>query len=556
MSEQKPIYSQGIQVSVNNISSNLFFAPGQPVQPISQTETLGRLWDYPIAENLRWIPRGDNANENVTSFPLLRALAQQDLVSMCIQTRQDQFARLFDSWEIVDKQTGEPAKDIDYIKDFLAYPDQERNFETWGRELCYEMLTIDAPCVFIARDEDGVLKSLEILDGATIKPIIDAYGKMPEYPNPRFYQTIKGVPANLLNSEELLYAPRNSRVFSIYGYSPVEQVRSYIFLAMKRTDQLVDYFIEGNMPASLLTYDGTAEEVNRLQKYLDSTLSGDLANRSKFKFIPTSKDKAEPKVVMTKQELLTTELDETLFRFICTAFSVNPSSLIKTNNRATSETLKETAEEEGLYPLIYWWNGFMTEKVLRVAFNRPDLAFKFNTEKETIDEVLAKSEDTYVKNGVFTPNEIRIKHNLEPVKGGDINMIYTTKGPVPLQDVASGDYHLAGDVAAKGSIDQTPIKDDVEEGIGTSTGLVATGFEDKKSKQDLEKSSKVQSLLFSTDKFSVKQAKAWAKKHGYKFADTDIKPDFIHLRQFNPTGSKTRSIKIAPGILARIEFKD
>ncbi len=550
MSEQKPIYSQGVQVSVDNISSNLFFSPGSPVQPISQKDTLGRLFDYQIAENQKWIPR---TADSLTSFPLLRALSQQSLVAMCIQTRQDQFSRLFDSWDIIDKETGKPAEDVKYIKDFLQYPDGERNFETWGRQLCYEMLTIDAASVFINRDEEGVLKRLEVLDGATIKPIIDAHGRMPEYPNPRFYQVIKGIPANLLNSEELLYAPRNPRVFSIYGYSPVEQIRSYIFLAMQRTDQLIDYFVDGNMPASLISYDGTAEEVNRFQKYLDSTLAGDLANRSKFKLIPTNKDKAEPKVILSKQELLTTELDETLFRFICTAFSVNPSSLIKTSTKATSETLKETAEEEGLHPLIYWWNGFMTEKILRVAFNRPDLAFKFNTEKETVDEKVAKSEDSYLKNGVFTINEVRTKHNLESVKGGDVNTIFTTKGPVPVQDVASGNFHLIGDVPPKGGIDQTPIEDDKEDAIGTSTGLVATGFEDKP-KESVEKSSKVQSILFSTDKFDAKKAKAWLKKHGFKFSDLDVKPDNLHFRQFDPTGKKTRSLQLSPGILARIEI--
>lgn len=46
--------------------------------------------------------------------------------------------------------------------------------------------------------------------------------------------------------------------------------------------------------------------------------------------------------------------------------------------------------------------------------------------------------------------------------------------------------------------------------------------------------SRVQTLLFPRDRFTVAEARAWAHKHSWRSDDVDLKPDFIHLRQENP----------------------
>jgi hypothetical protein len=47
--------------------------------------------------------------------------------------------------------------------------------------------------------------------------------------------------------------------------------------------------------------------------------------------------------------------------------------------------------------------------------------------------------------------------------------------------------------------------------------------------------SRVQALLFQKDRFSLAQAKAWAKRHEWKAGDVDETQDFIHLRQEDPS---------------------
>jgi hypothetical protein len=66
--------------------------------------------------------------------------------------------------------------------------------------------------------------------------------------------------------------------------------------------------------------------------------------------------------------------------------------------------------------------------------------------------------------------------------------------------------------------------------------------------------SHVQSLLFSTSRFTLPAARAWASKHHWKSDDVDIKPDFIHFRQEDPAHFKVlRTIFLGgSGVEARV----
>jgi hypothetical protein len=47
--------------------------------------------------------------------------------------------------------------------------------------------------------------------------------------------------------------------------------------------------------------------------------------------------------------------------------------------------------------------------------------------------------------------------------------------------------------------------------------------------------SRVQALLFLKDRFSLKQAKAWAQRHNWRSNDVDATDEYIHLRQEDPS---------------------
>jgi hypothetical protein len=68
---------------------------------------------------------------------------------------------------------------------------------------------------------------------------------------------------------------------------------------------------------------------------------------------------------------------------------------------------------------------------------------------------------------------------------------------------------------------------------------------------------RVQSLMFPTDRFTVAGAKAWAAKHKWKHDDVDVKADFIHLRQEDPSHfSRIRTQFLGgSGVEARIGWR-
>jgi hypothetical protein len=67
------------------------------------------------------------------------------------------------------------------------------------------------------------------------------------------------------------------------------------------------------------------------------------------KFMP-----ADFKLIETRQPPLKDQYDEWLARIICYAFSVPVSPFVTQVNRATGETLRMQATQEGLIPLKNW----------------------------------------------------------------------------------------------------------------------------------------------------------------------------------------------------------
>ena len=74
-------------------------------------------------------------------------------------------------------------------------PDRRHDFATWLRVLIEDMLVIDAACLYPRYTRSGALYSLDVIDGAHIKPLIGEDGRSPEPPDPAYSQVLHGVPA-------------------------------------------------------------------------------------------------------------------------------------------------------------------------------------------------------------------------------------------------------------------------------------------------------------------------------------------------------------------------
>src|SRR5271165_6872977 len=197
------------------------FSPGYPLVPPERERV--RVWNFPVGYNTVYTPR---AYEPI-GFHELRALAENhDITRLAIETRKDQIEKL--GWRIRSRKQTKPVEDaperISGLTDFWQKPDGEQPFASWLRELLEDLLVLDAPCLEVRRNRGGDVIGLDVVDGSTIKVLIDDTGRRPQPPAPAYEQVIHGRPWRLLTSDELIYQPRNRRPHRAYGFGPCEQI--------------------------------------------------------------------------------------------------------------------------------------------------------------------------------------------------------------------------------------------------------------------------------------------------------------------------------------------
>src|SRR6266478_593043 len=130
------------------------------------------------------------------------------------------------------------------LTDRLQRPDGHTLWHPWIRKLVHEHLVIDAVCLYPVRF--GGQMALDLIDGATLKILIDSEGRHPLPPSAAYQQIIKGIPMATLRADELFYHMRTPRANHIYGFSPVEQIIYTINFALRRAMYKLAYYTEGN----------------------------------------------------------------------------------------------------------------------------------------------------------------------------------------------------------------------------------------------------------------------------------------------------------------------
>jgi HK97 family phage portal protein len=405
------------------------FSPGYPLVPPERERV--RLWNFPVGYNTIYTPR----SYEPIGFHELRALAEHhDITRLAIETRKDQIEKL--DWTIrpLDPKLArvDAGARIAALTDLWRKPDGEQRFATWLREVLEDVLVLDAPAFEVRRNRGGEIIGLDIVDGSTIKVLIDDTGRRPQPPAPAYEQVIHGRPWRLLTSDQLLYLPRNRRPHKVYGFSPCEQIVMTINIGLRRQMMQLQHFTEGNVPPGLLNApDGwNAEQIRQFQEWFDSILAGNTGTRTRLVWAPMG-----AKYQAFKEAPYKDEFDEWLARIVCYAFSLPPTAFTPQVNRATAVASQETALEEGLAPLAGWVKRLI-DGVIQDRMGHTDLEFVWSDVRPTNPKDQATVLDTYVKSGIYAPNEARGVLGLPPVAGGDEPIFLTAHGPVPLRGAA------------------------------------------------------------------------------------------------------------------------
>lgn len=396
--------------AITGVAPETWFGPLQPLRPMAPPEVKGRQFDYPFGANVSYTPRGSAS----IGFAELRALADAlPLLRAVIETRKDQIAGLAYTVRPRDPKAAAPDSGarIKAALAFLARPDRRHSFAAWLRMLLEDMLVIDAATIYPRLARDGTLHSLDIVDGATIFPLIGEDGRAPAPPDPAFQQVLHGVPAADFSAAELLYLPRNARVHKLYGMSPVEQIALTVNITLRRDVATLEYYRAGSVPDSFATLpkEWTLDQIRQFQDYFDALMIGNLSRRRMLKFMPSDFKLQEP-----RQPPLKDQYDEWLARLICYAFSVPVSPFVGTVNRATAETLRLQATQEGLAPMRAWVKDAL-DRVIQLYLGDDDLEFAWAGDDVTDPLQQAQTLQILVGSGVKTVDEARADLGLAPL---------------------------------------------------------------------------------------------------------------------------------------------
>ncbi|WP_053073362.1 phage portal protein [Chromobacterium violaceum] len=409
-------------------SGAAYMGPAEPMAPVVSDPvaagTEGRQFDYPTGYNLVSRPR----STELTTFEKLRALADGcDILRAAIETRKD----AIDDFRFAVKPRdgkSKPDKRCKQIEDFLRFPDGEHDFSTWARAIVEDMLVLDAASIYPWKTNGGELYRLELIDGATVKRLIDATGRTPPAPSPAYQQVIKGVVVANYAADELVYMPRNVRTNKIYGHSVVEQILLTVNMAIRRAIHQLQFYTEGSTPDLVFSLppEWTIEQVRAFDKHWNDTLSGDTAARRRTKFVPGG---TQPFNV--KEGALQDQFDEWIARVVCYALNVPNHWALKQQTRAGQQTEQASADMRG-DEITKAFLKALLDRIIAQHFKAPDLVLEWDAQEEIDPEARAKVQDIKVRNGTLAINEARAEDNREPVDGGDVPMFATATGFVPI----------------------------------------------------------------------------------------------------------------------------
>lgn len=524
-------YGQSVSLPRNPVWPNVPFTPGNPLIPgaINPVREDGRAdprrYEYQVAQNINITPT------KLIPFTTLRSTADQvDIIRRCIEVVKSKIVGM--NWDIVlsedasEKIAAESGKDhvramaqarvkytddIARLRSFWEQPDKGNGY-TWSDWLnlaLEEILVIDAWAIWPQKSVGGDLFAFQILDGSTIKPLIDDRGMRPMPPNPAFQQILFGFPRSEFmapneiedadgefTSDELSYLVKNRRSWTIYGFSPTERALPLADIYLRRQQWIRAEYTDGVLPELLFTTDATfgnnPELLRAYENIFNDDLAGQTAQRKRARLLPAG---MTPIQYDGYGEKFKDVLDNYLITSICGHFGVLPSEIgfsgsgsLGASGLQKGESL--SAEIIGIQPLADWISKQLTNLSYIYLGMPRELEFKILFESKIDTESEARRVDIELKNGGRTVNEARSTMGLPllDTPQADMPMLYSGSGlfflsPDGIIDAfsASGASALSGDDATPAT-DQITVGDEPETETGKPVpNVVETMSEDSPS---------------------------------------------------------------------------
>jgi hypothetical protein len=425
--------------------------PGAPLEPYKGIIPASgpRQFSFPVGWNIgRNNDRAMYPGQEIPTFHQLRTLARTyDGIQMCLRVWLDMVAKLkleikprpdlLKDGDDEDQDTWQKA--VAPYQEFFAKPDRVHSLHEWLRMAITEQLEIDALAIYLHPTRGGDLYAMEILDGATIKPLLDDRGMAPQAPYPAFQQYLYGgLPGAWLTSDQLIYIRESPRADSPYGISRVERIIMRVNQALRKQQKDLARFTDGNIPPGFLQLPAsdtqwTADEIAAYQQMFDALLAGNDPLRSRIKIIPPGSE-----YIGVEEPAMATEFDQYLLNVAAASFGLSMAELAFTQdvNRSSGDSQENMTYRRTLEPIIAMYANLFTD-VIKYKFNDDRFFVTFSGYEESEDlEMQASAYSTLVQSGILSVSDAARKMQL-PVSCEIPIFVMTKTGPMFLEDLVN-----------------------------------------------------------------------------------------------------------------------
>lgn len=495
-------YGQSVALDRDPNSGSVPFAPGIPIVPgaINPPRTDGRpdprRYEFQVAQNI-------NITETrLVPFATLRAAADQiDILRRCIEVTKAKLTGT--DWDFV---LGEDAtekivaeiggnhvraqmearerytEDINKARQFWEAPDRSNGlmFNDWLNLFLEDNLVLDAVAIWPQKTVGEDLYALQILDGSTIKPLIDDRGMRPQPPYAAYQQILFGFPRSEFSaptetedadgeftSDELTYLVRNRRTWTVYGYGPVERALALADIYLRRQQWLRAEYTDGVTPELMMKTDANfgnnPDLLRAYENIFNNDLAGQTAQRMRVRLLPIG---MEPVQFEGYGERFKDTLDDYLVSSICGHFGVMPSEIGFNpkgglGGAGFQQGEAQTADVIGGMPLTRWVERMISQLSYNYLGIPRELEFKFMPSGREDNESIARTRDIELKNGALTINEMRSLAGRPLIESAEADMpllitgaaayVITDEGIKPFSDTVQGAEDLIPELDADGN---------------------------------------------------------------------------------------------------------
>lgn len=407
-----PQQEQGMQQSGMDSAAPL--SPGRPIDPMMPVTAPPREFQYQIGANISGRPRSTEK----MNFEVIRSLIENyDIAQMCIDVRQDELKNI--EWDIVpiNEEDGDLYKsEIQKLRSFFMKPDGENDYSTWLKKIDYDRLAFDALSMWKERTRDGKIAYLQPVDGTTIVPMMDYFGRRPKPPAPAYMQWMNGVPWWWTTSKDFIYVPEKPRTNTVYGFSTVEWLLLNINSDVRFQWSFLQMFTDGNVPEAFATIPDIkdTQQIDDMQKYYDIMTRGDQSWLHRLKLFPGGTE-----FKFTREQKQDMALPHYLMTKTCAGFKVQPAEIGMTDkvNKSSGETQENIQYRRSIVPSVRFYESLFS-RIIAEEFGLPNLRFKYINVQELEDRLmLAKVDEIYVRSGVVSPDWVathRLGQKIKP----------------------------------------------------------------------------------------------------------------------------------------------